>query len=376
MENITDVLDDMTNLAIDEKAQEKLDNKFESRTQVDIDEPYYKASVTASYGLQVTSIVLGFGFCLHTSIKFPQFSWYIFGICAACLGLLELWKRQCINKINEVKIINTQKKVKLNAKPYRVTLGFLWVVSIGTSVIGGPEIIHYYSSTGPLIQIDSLGAKFEREIAQISDQFTKSSSNAFSFAKQLHTQNNWRGSTSKEVRDEKAKLIVLGQQTDSSKISAILDFKKDKNKAIVEAEKRNEEQLKEHKDWCYNTGSVAILIAILLDLFVWYLIKWNYKHEYRKREENKNKKKLLEKTQVLVKHDGKEKEFKDKPIEYTLTDGTSKKTSIGKFINYVKNSSASRKEDLKPFFDSYYVSNYDTADKVMQEKLDSYLTIF
>lgn len=367
MEDITDVLDDMSNLTINEKEQDKLNDKLKNRTQVDIDEPYYKASVGAAASLQVLSIILGFGFCLHTSIKFPQFSYYIFGACAGVLCLLELWKRQCINKINEVRIINMRKKVKLSAKPYRVTLGFLWAASICTSVVGGPEIIHYYSSTGPLIELDSIGAKFEREISQISEQFSTSSSNAFSFAQKLHDESSWLGKTSKEVRDEKAKLVVLGQQADSSKISVILDFKKDKNKAIAEATKTNDVQIKEHKDWCNNTGAIAILIAIILDLFVWFFIKWNYNHEARKRDENKNKKKLLETRKETVKQGVTSKDA----IKYYLQDGTEKIVSIGKFMNYFKNSSAGRKEELKPYFFGYY----EECDEKRQGELQGYYDI-
>ena len=367
-EEITDVLDDLTSLDYDQEEQSKLEEKYKPRTQVDVNEPFYNGSYWTIAITQFFSVLLGLGLCINLASKFPQVGALIFLITLVLLILWEFAKRKVLSKIDEIRIINKSKKVKLSAKPYALAAVFLVVGSMGAGYIGAPEVIEEFSRHEPLAMIEDIRGNFEVQIEGIKKEFKGQKIEAFSLAAKLHEESNWRGTTSKDVRKEKAKLILLGASKDTVLNTAVLDITEDMNEAVKVASIDNKKITDEHKEWCYSFGLYASIGNILLDVILIILCRWMSSHEDRKMKLNKKKKELQEKDKDTPKEgvntgeDPKDDNLKDKEIlkgegrkgdtiSVTLSDGNMKAYTFGKFRNYFKNSSVERQEELQVYLD-------------------------
>ena len=356
MENTTDILDDLVNLDFNEDEQNILDEKFKPQTQVDINEPFYKGSKIGTYIVQSLSVILGFGICIHMTEKFPDIKEFIFIGCLSLLVLWELAKRKVLKEFERIRIINKYKKVKLKRTPYL----FGSIVFVGGSMVigffGAEHVIQKYSSHQPLQVISQIKESFESQIEEVKEEFGAASLNAFAMANRLHNESNWKGTTSKDVRNEKATLIVLGAKTDSLKLDAVQELESDMNETIFEAEKENKEVLQDHLSWCSSFGWYASLLNVLCDIILFFLLRWCFNHEDSKRKLNKKKKELQE--QEPKKKQPKKKiknDFQEQEQEYSEQEEGSWTTKNGKKAILVRmtkgknkgNLVAKTKEDIK-----------------------------
>lgn len=372
MDNLTDVLDDMTNLEFNEAEQAKLNEKFRPRTQSEINEPFYKASLLTRNIGQFLSVLLAIGLPIMVAERFSNYYVFAFGLFLGLVVLWEIGKRLSIDKQNEIRVINRKKKVPLSAKPYKVASFFLVFGSMSFSFFGAPHVIEQLSSHKPLAIIDSVRMSFNDQIDQIKEEYTSTAFLAFGKADTLHRNNSWKGKTSRSVRDEKAKLELLGAQLEAEKMTSIKELERDKNLAVAQTLKANQDIIIEHKDWCRGFGWFACAAAILLDILVIFLSIFIANHEERKRVENESKRKLQEKQQEevkdfvkqVVKDKEQDNDFKPKDgdiqtfagqkknrIFIPLSDGSLKDYNEGQLKNLIKGSSEKRAAELQPYLE-------------------------
>jgi len=186
-------------------------------------------------------------------------------------------------------------------------------------------------------------------------------------AAKLHEESSWLGKTSREVRGQKADLVVLGAQTESKKLDASVSITKDMNAAILEAERGNEVIVKEHKEWCSSFAWWAVIAVLVFDGVLIVLSRWMANHEHRKIKENKVKRDIKEGSKEIpkvvvneaTKEVDKDKDFnlkdgevkkglggKANTVTVKMKDGSLKKYTFGGFNNYRKGSSDTRKTEL------------------------------
>lgn len=390
MSDNIEILDDMTDLEYCQEEDTSLSKKYKNTTQSSVNEPFFKGSKVAREVLQTGSVILGFGICLHMASKFPSIKELIFFICLVGLVLIEVGKRYALEKINTIRITNSlySRKRKLKATPYIVSSVIFIALSLGSGYFGSSEVIEYYSEHEPLTMLDSVKAKFNRQIALISTNFDSTSSSSFAMAAKLHEQSSWLGKTSREVRGQKADLVVLGAQTQSKKLDASVSIAKDMNTAVLDAKKKNDVIVKEHKEWCSSFAWWAVIAVLVFDGVLIVLSRWMANHEYRKINENKVKKEIKEgskeATKGIVNQGGKE-DSKDKDITLKdeeilegsggkadtitvrLKDGTLKNYTLGKFRNYFNQSSEDRQGQMQHYMDAVVSHEQTKRIKELQQ---------
>lgn len=388
MSDNIEVLDDMTDLEYCQEEDTSLSKKYKNTTQSSINEPFFKGSKIAREVLQFGSVILGFGICLHMASKFPSIKEVIFFGCLVALVLIEFGKRKALEKINTIRIINKSRKRKLKSTPYAIASFIFVALSLGSGYFGSSEVIEYYSEHKPLAMIDSVMSKFNNQIATIGGKFDSTSSSSFAMAAKLHEESSWLGKTSREVRGQKADLVVLGAQVNSKKLDASVSITKDMNTAVLDAKKNNDTIVKEHKEWCASFAWWAVIFVLIFDGVLIVLSRWMANHEYRKLKENKVKKDIKEGSKEdlkgvvneVVKDNPKDKDInlKDEEIlegfggkadtvTVSLKDGTLKKYTLGKFRNYYNQSSEERQGTLQHYMDKVYDHEQKKRIKELQQ---------
>ena len=380
MEDLTDILDDLTNLDFDQAEQDKLTEKFKKRTQTDINEPFYVGSKWAINISQLLSIVLGFGVCLHMAVKFPSISAAIFIICFIGLILIEIGKRKALGRLNEIRLINKTKKVKLSSKPYFVAACLLFSMSIVSGYIGGPEVIKKFSEHKTLEVIGDIKADFMGLIAEYKRDFKEQKMEAFALASNLHKESNWKGTTSRSVRKQKASLVLLGAKKDSLLNVVVLNVKQSMDNAVIKASDSNSKIVGAHNSWCNSFAWWACGCVVFIDVLLAVLLSWMYGHEYRKLKENNNKDKLLkERSEDAVKQGVKDADTDDNSklidteiikgtgtrantITVKHTDGVLKRYTFGRFKSYWNGSSNKRQGELDTYMEQ--ISQFEELENV------------
>jgi hypothetical protein len=348
MENITEILDDMSQLEYNEEEQKRLEEKFKPKTQVEVNEPFFKGAAIARRIIQCMSVISGLGVSLYFGEKFPSLFWPIVLFTGFILVLIEVAIEMSLDKHNSIRIQNKSRTVKINAKIYALALLPLMACSGSASFVGWPVVVEQLSKHEPLAILDSVRAEFKTAIAANEFKFAAQKKDIEAQIADIDTSMRWKGIIIKDAQSTFAKLQEKATEKD--------DLMNAANEVIAF-------QMREAEMSVFLYGLLVILSFFMSN------------HENAKRKENNNKKELLKKNQDPVKQAVKEKTFQEVPIDYKLSDGTSKKTTIGSFINYFKSSSPTRKEDLKPFFDTYYEANYFDGDESFRDKLDRYKDI-
>lgn len=387
MDDITDILDDQTNLEVDEKEQARLDKIYQNRTQVDINEPFYKGSKAMTHLAQFGSVILGIGVCIRMAEKFPDIAPIIFGGCLLLLCLWEFAIRCCLHKINQIRIINKSKKIKLSSSAYRCAAAFLVSGSLASGYIGAPHVIEKFSSHEILKDIESIRVNAALIMDNHKEIFTGQKLEVFAMAALLHKESSFKGVTSRKVRTQKADLIVIGAGKDEKLNNAVTSTTERMNKDIDKATDSNEEIVKEHKEWCSSFGAYASLGNLFLSLALFVLMRWCSNHEDRKRKENKAKIKILkEQGKDVDNHGGKDKDAnkdlhaKDGDIvptssgnahyiTITHTDGNLKTYKSGSFRSYFNSGSMKRKGELLHYLNK--LNRTEGKDEIILETLET-----
>lgn len=382
MENLTELLDDMSQLQYNEEEQKRLEAKLGPKTQVEINEPFYKYSLFTRRLIQALSITSGIGVSLYFGEKFPDLFWIIFGGALIILASVEYAIEMSLEKANAVRIQNKTRTIKINAKIYSVALAPLMMISASASFIGWPVVVDQLSTHEQLSVLDSVRAEFLTGIAANEFRFAAQKKNLQDQITDIDTSMRWRGIIIEEAQGTYAKLQSELSEKDKELNAENRKIQDAMGKAVAASVAQNKEILKEHKKFCSNFGWIAACSSVVLYGLLLLLSLFISNHEEGKRRENKNKaeleKRLKEAHKDGVKQPVKEKEktFEEPPIKYLLSDGTEKITSIGKFMSYVKASAEGRKKELYPFFAAYYQDHYFDSKEAIQNKLDNYLLTF
>lgn len=312
MENTTDILDDLVNLDFNEEEQKKLDEKFKPQTQVDINEPFYKASKISTIIVQTLSVILGFGLCIHMTEKFPDFKEFIFLSCVGLLALWELFKRTALSKIQEIRIKNKYKKVKLKATPYKIASFILVTGSMCVGFFGAEHVIKKFSKHQQLEDLEELRETYFLQISEVQEEFL-SASLGQRIEEVAEGMKYKYGRKKGEVKSASASLLRELQkgeaQNQEAKNKAVNDLRSEMVQALNQAEEENKAIVAEHHNWCSSFGWYASIMNILCDILLIVLLRWCFNHEDNKRKLNKKKKELQESIQ------GKEKEPFQEPVK-------------------------------------------------------------
>jgi len=375
MENLTELLDDMSQLEYNEEEQKRLEEKFKPKTQVEVNEPFFKGAAIARRIIQCMSVISGLGVSLYFGDKFPSLFWPIVLFTGFILVLIEVAIEMSLDKHNSIRIQNKSRTVKINAKIYALALLPLMACSGSASFVGWPVVVEQLSKHEPLAILDSVRAEFKAAMAANEFKFAAQKKDIEAQITDIDTSMRWHGIIIEEAQETYAKLQEKATEKDDLMNAAneVIEFQM--KEAEMRALKDNQHILKDHKDFCSHFGWFAAGLSVLLYGLLVVLSFFMSNHENAKRKENNNKKELLKKNQDSVKQVVKEKTFQEPPIDYILSDGTVKKETIGKFINYFKSSGPDRKAAIKTFFDTYYEANYHEGSDTFKEKLDRYKDI-
>jgi hypothetical protein len=322
----------MVNLEFNQNEQDLLNEKFKPETQVDIDEPFYKAAKASMFTVQTISAVLGIGICIHMSNKFPQFKEGIFALFFAFVIGWEFLKRGALNKLQQIRIKNRTKKVKLKAKPYRLA-SFVFVVgSMFMGFFGAPEVIEEFSTHDQLENLEELRETFFIQIAEVQEEFL-SASLASKIEKVTEGLTYNSGKKKGEVKSSAGSLLKelqKGQtEVNVQKNEALSDLRKEMNQAIASSKMENEVIVQKHKAWCKTFGFFAALGNLLCDCILLILLPWCFNHEDRKRKLNDKKKELQQNHQEKEKEPVKENTKKKEAAGQHVTEKAKEQNPIG-----------------------------------------------
>jgi len=329
---ITDILDDLSNLQVDEAEQIKLNEKFKPQTQVDIDEPFYKAAKLAMIFVQSVSAILGIGICIHMSNKFPQIKELIFAAFFALVVCWEFLKRGALNKLQEIRIKNRTKKVKLKAKPYRLAAFCFVAGSMGMGFFGAPEVFKEFSVHAALEDIEEIREGFFSQISEVQEEFL-----AASLSGKIDTVTSGlmykSGKKKGEIKSSAAatlKILQEGQtKANTQKNEALSELRQEMNESIAIAKVNNEVIIQTHENWCKTFGLSAAFGNLICDFILLLLLPWCFNHEDRKRKLNEKKKELQNSTQEKEKEPRKENTKKKEHDNQQVEEKETEKNPIG-----------------------------------------------
>jgi hypothetical protein len=293
----SDILDDLANLEFCENEQKQLDEKFKPQTQVDINEPFYRASRNSSFVVQAISVILGFGACLEVSERFPDYKVIVF---FAFVGLLvgwEYYKRRFLSEVQKIRIKNKYKKIKLKSTPYLIASAFLVSGSMAIGYYGAVPVIEKLSQHKELENIEDLEESYFLQIAEVQEEFLSASlANVIDSVKTgiFYTHGRKKG----ELKSSGASLFKELQKGESKNIEqkneALIALRSEMNEEVKNAKDRNKVIVSEHKAWCKTFGKYSALGNIICDILLMILLRWCFNHEDSKRILNRKKKELKE----------------------------------------------------------------------------------
>ncbi len=328
----SDILDDLVNLDYDQDEQNKLDEKFKPQTQVDINEPFYKASKISTFIVQSLSVVLGFGACLEVAERFPDIMELIFLCCVSLLVLWELAKRTSLSKIQEIRIKNRYKKVKLKATPYFVASIFLVGGSMYIGYSGAKPVVEKFSQHQVLEDLEELRETYFASISEVQEEFLSASlaSKIDTLSKGIrYKHGKKKGELKSAGSNLVADLVELEKGHTQQKNKAVNDLRAEMAKELDQAKERNESIVSEHQAWCSSFGSYAAIGNILCDILLIILLRWCFNHEDNKRKLNRKKKELKESMNEQEKEQIQEKPKKKEAVLQAVKEQEQEMNPIG-----------------------------------------------
>jgi len=240
------------------------------------------------------------------------------------LAVIEALKRFTVTKANEIRIVNNNQDKAINNRTYNISSFALVVMSMGISYVGTPYVISFFASHGELTDLEAINLTFEQKAKESSTYWEGLKVDALDKAKQIHNENSWQGKTSREARTPKLAMEVKASAMIDSLNSNLAVLAAQRNKALDSANNANNATIEEHKAWCNSFSWIGCMAAILIDLLVLGLCRWNANFDERKIKENAAKDRIT-KEQNEVKGsastDTKTLEVKDMPkVEETPKD--------------------------------------------------------
>jgi len=287
METTTiDRIEELTSLEYDKKENDKLNKKYKPRTTVEALQGFYNWSKQIINLSQALSVLLGSGIAVMFYQKMPSIGWLLVLLSFGFLAVIEALKRFTVTKANEIRIVNNNQDKAINNRTYNISSFALVVISMGISYVGTPYVISFFASHGELTDLEAINLTFEQKAKESSTYWEGLKVDALDKAKQIHNENSWQGKTSREARTPKLAMEVKASAMIDSLNSNLAVLAAQRNKALDSANNANNATIEEHKAWCYGFSWIGCMAAILIDLLVLGLCRWNANFDERKIKEN------------------------------------------------------------------------------------------
>ena len=287
METTTiDRIEELTTLEYDKKENDKLNKKYKPRTTVEALQGFYNWSKQIINLSQALSVLLGSGIAVMFYQKMPSIGWLLVLLSFGFLAVIEALKRFTVTKVNEIRIVNNNQDKAINNRTYNISSFALVVMSMGISYVGTPYVISFFASHGELTDLEAINKAFNEQRTEANVYWNGLSKEAATKAKEIHGQNSWKGKTSREARVPMLAMEIKASTMIDSLNSKLAIIDNDNSKALALATIANNTTIEEHKAWCYGFSWIGCMAAILIDLLVLGLCRWNANFDERKIKEN------------------------------------------------------------------------------------------
>jgi hypothetical protein len=287
METTTiDRIEELTTLEYDKKENDKLNKKYKPRTTVEALQGFYNWSKQIINLSQALSVLLGSGIAVMFYQKMPSIGWLLVLLSFGFLAVVEALKRFTVTKANEIRIVNNNQDKAINNRTYNISSFALVVMSMGISYVGTPYVISFFASHGELTDLETIALTFEQQENKHSSFWNELSKGAQAKADSIHENNNWLGVTVKSARPAQLAMEVKASSYLDSLNSKLAFIAAQNHKAVQDAIIANNTIIEEHKAWCYGFSWIGCMAAILIDLLVLGLCRWNANFDERKIKEN------------------------------------------------------------------------------------------
>jgi hypothetical protein len=290
---IIDRIEELTTIEYDKKENDKLNKKYKPRTTVEALQGFYNWSKQIINLSQALSVLLGSGLAVMMYQKMPSIGWFVVLVCFGLLAVIECLKRFVITKANEIRIVNNNQEKTISNRTYNISSFALVVISMCVSFFGTPYILSFFASHSELTSLDAISLTFSQKEKEAFAYWEGLKVDALEKAKQIHDENSWKGKTSREARTPKLAMEVKASAMIDSLNSNLAVFAAQRNKALESATSANNAIMEEHKAWCNGFSFIGGIAAILIDLLVLGLCRWNANFDERKIKENAAKDKIV-----------------------------------------------------------------------------------
>ena len=388
MQNLHNEINDLTQYEVDTRRIQRLERKQKPKTKAQRLKGFFIVLVAVGFICQFLSAVLASSGVYHYLSMKLNSNGFILSITSICILLfIEGSKRFTLESYHAQRIDDN--------KIHRITYAFimLWgCLSIGSTYWGTPYSIEHFAASPQLVSIDSIKNDFNQQLAKDKSILLAEIEKHTNTAADIKNRSSWKGRISRSARP--AYLAAVTAKKDSEVRLSELSILNNQRKtlAVESAIKENKQILKQHSAWCYSFGSTLALISVFLELLFFGAFWWceNYKRlevleaksilklkdsketkdtEQRKPLKDKGKPSLRSKDIVKqavseIGFNRKDKGFtpsvgfvqtfegaKKARIFIPMADGTIKDYNMGGLNNLYKQSSADRKEVIKPFLE-------------------------
>jgi len=290
---LTDQIEQNVAIQFDELQHEKLLLKYKDLTHVTAYEGFYKGVRYVGHIAQVFSLILAVGFPILMAQKFPSLQFPIFCLFLSLLAMLEIGKHGLLSKLNAVRIVNKNSQFPVSLKHYIVGAIFLFGLSVGTSYMGSETVVTALTEHRELEDLATISASFDTMETDKKAYWSGLVALYDNKAKEIHSQNSWKGRTSRDARGAKLGAETQSLSAQQNLSDALLLVEADRSLAVNSATNRNKNIVAEHQIWCKSFSNFAALLAFVLDFLLIVLLAWHSDFDYRKIKENESRKSLI-----------------------------------------------------------------------------------
>lgn len=261
-------------IAAENRRIERLQQKAQPKTPIEIERPYYKFVYYTCFFLQLLTFLLALGIVVFAKEELNKY---------AALLLIAMFVATEPVKFYLNKYYNEQKLYQDYTPKIAPVLMFAVAVwSVGTSFIGTPYAVKYAVKAPQLIHIDSLQMQLNNKLTTDTAFWSNKAHQAKADATAYFSKRSWKGKLrSEDNKVYKSLLSVETKYKDSLTTSqaAAITFTQSE---LTKAEQANNQTLLQHDLFCNRIGIFAAIACLFLELLTFLGIKyWN---NFEKRE--------------------------------------------------------------------------------------------
>jgi uncharacterized membrane protein YiaA len=279
-------------LEINEKRIDKLQRKQVPKTAIERQKGFY-------WFLFVTAIVCEAIDCVFTMAGFIQFAQdklndngYILALIIGGLVLVLSYSKHRTNETFHSQRLDDEHVTKIT---YVFLLAFYLIGGAATYNVV-PAALKYFTKPSELFSIAEIESRFDTLIAQDLAIIEKEIALADTSAASFYNARSYKDKLRSDESEDYA--LALKAKTDAqAKATAIVLVRNNERiKAVKEIEKKNDALIKEHLDWCTNSGFWLALFFFMIEL-LHFPAKWFCENFERQEvlEAKKKKQRILDK---------------------------------------------------------------------------------